>query len=154
MTWIGFSSQFWSKGSLKRLFLKIPLKSLIKNKFKILKRFQFSTLIKIAVPNIWEDWVESILIQIVVKALNWFQFSVLIKVLIKVLIEVLNQFFLRSLFSILIKVLIKILNRFSFSILIKVQFKGFWRIESVLNSNQKFWKGSLKRVVQSFAQMT
>ena len=70
MTWIGFSSQFWSKGSLK---------SLIKNKFKILKRFQFSTLIKIAVLNIWEDWVESILIQIVVKALNWFQFSVLIK---------------------------------------------------------------------------
>ena len=60
------------------MFLKIPLKSLIKNKFKILKRFFKKTSVlncfqnlfkwfnsrfwKCSVPNIWEDWLESILV--------------------------------------------------------------------------------------------
>ena len=53
-----FSSQLWSK---------------------VFGKVQFSTLIKIVVTNIWEDWVKSILVQSLIKSLELVVESVLIK---------------------------------------------------------------------------
>ena len=84
-------NQFCSKGFLK---------SLIKNKFKILKRFQFSTLIKVQFKSFWKGSL---------KRLTW--------------INSCSQFWSRSWIELLSKLLLKWLELVQFSVLIKRFFK-------------------------------
>ena len=171
-SWIGFSSQFWSKflnWLLNRFWSKGSLKSLNKNKFKILKSSVLSSDQKSWIgsysdcdPKFWKDWVELILVQSFEKTeLNRFSFSTLIKrFLFKMWFKgSLKSFWKDWVESILIqtsaqmtwiellsKLLLKWLE------LISVQ-SSDQSLESVLFKDpcSQFWsKGSLK----SFAQMT